>query len=176
MLLFILLSNSHVYLHCWIDLPPSQTRIPVIPWRSVKVYMVSKMHLKNTYFLILRDISYIYVFCTFCLIRTIWSWKYQIIIFIEWICSAFGILGNSTVGVRVRDMYFYLLHSCSRDRGTAICCRGRLRSWDRKGETQSDCPTPLCQSHHQPRHPSGPGPRWEMSHSSAQIARSHCPG
>ena len=81
--------NSLFYLHCWIDLPPSQTRIPVVPWRSVKVYMVSKMLLKNTYLLMLRDISYIYVFCTFCLIRTIWSWNYQIIIFIEWICSAF---------------------------------------------------------------------------------------
>ena len=58
--LFILLSNYNFYLRCWIDLPPSQTRIPVIPWRSVKVYMVSKMHLKDI-FLLLREISYIYV-------------------------------------------------------------------------------------------------------------------
>ena len=43
---------------------------------------------KNTF---LREILYIYVFCTFCLITTIWSWKYQIIVFIEWIriCSGF---------------------------------------------------------------------------------------
>ena len=79
------------YLHCWIDLRPSQTRIPVIPWRSVKVCMVSKMHLKHIFktistwnFIHLRLGTVLFVW-----LELIWSWKYPIVVFIGRICSDF---------------------------------------------------------------------------------------